>query len=54
MVYNGMDWDCPTYTSVLGGVGLYEKYGSSEKRFIGIGEVLDGGVLSPKRLLHDV
>jgi len=43
-----------TYTSVLGGVGLYEKYGSSEKRFIGVGEVSDGGVLSPKRLLNDV
>ena len=43
-----------TYRSVLGGVGLYEEYGSNEKRFIGIGEVSDGGVLSPKRLIHGV
>ena len=43
-----------TFTSVLGGVGLYEKYGSNENFFIGVGEVSDDGVLSPKRLLHGI
>ena len=41
-----------TVKPVLGAVGLYEKLGSSEKRFIGVGEISDSGILSPKRLLH--
>ncbi len=43
-----------TSTSVLGDVALYEKFSLSEKRFIGIGEILENRILRPKRLLHGV
>ena len=33
-------------------VSLYEYLGGNEKRFLGIGEVSEGGVLSPRRLLN--
>lgn len=41
-------------TGVLGCVGLYEKCGLGEKRFIGVGEISENGILHPKRLLHGV
>ena len=31
---------------------LYEDLGENEKRFLGVGEVSEGGVLSPRRLLN--
>jgi len=41
-------------TDVLGSVGLYEKCDLGEKRFIGVGEISENGILYPKRLLHGV